>query len=268
MSTTVYIGHAVGDEHGRARGGEAGNQSGKELRISPWYLNSKGWRVLRAIDPVVRMRLADDMRRACNNPNIGYDQSQRNTLWAAVSPYGFDCARVEKPVECDCSSLVRVCLAYAGIRVDNFNTESEAKRLLATGKFEEMKGDQYQKQSAYLLEGDVLVTCTKGHTCIVLNNGDKAEPQPVPPPTPTEKEVLVVGDRVHVRAGDSTDYPVLFTAKKGDRYPYAQTAPSGWYEIVARGSTAFISNKPHLTRLVIGICAESGKQACLNMYKR
>lgn len=29
----VYIGNAVGDEHGKASGGEAGNQSGKELRL-------------------------------------------------------------------------------------------------------------------------------------------------------------------------------------------------------------------------------------------
>ena len=250
MSTTVYIGHAVGDEHGNARGGEPGNQTGKELRISPWYLNKKGWRVLRALDPVVRMRLAEDMRKACNNPMIGYDQSQRNTLWTAVLPHNFDCALVDKPVECDCSSLVRVCLAYAGVRVDNFNTESEAKRLLATGKFEELTGDQYTKQSAYLCEGDILVTCTKGHTCVVLNNGDKADPEPVPPPIPTEQKVLVLGGRVHIRSGDSTDYPVLATAKKGDMYPYVQTAPSGWYEIVFRSSTAFISNKPTLTRLV------------------
>lgn len=29
----VYIGNAVGDEHGKASGGEAGNQSGKELQL-------------------------------------------------------------------------------------------------------------------------------------------------------------------------------------------------------------------------------------------
>lgn len=28
---TVYIGNAVGDEHGRASGGDAGNQTGKGL---------------------------------------------------------------------------------------------------------------------------------------------------------------------------------------------------------------------------------------------
>ena len=43
---TVYIGNAVGDEHGNARGGEAGDQTGKEVKIQPWYLNKKGWRVV------------------------------------------------------------------------------------------------------------------------------------------------------------------------------------------------------------------------------
>ena len=44
---TVYIGNAVGDEHGKAAGGEPGNQTGKELYIQPWYKNKKGWRVFR-----------------------------------------------------------------------------------------------------------------------------------------------------------------------------------------------------------------------------
>ena len=49
--STVYIGNAVGDEHGKASGGEPGDQTGKELQIQPWYKNKKGWRVFRAKDP-------------------------------------------------------------------------------------------------------------------------------------------------------------------------------------------------------------------------
>ena len=61
---TVYIGNAVGDEHGRASGGDAGNQTGKELRIQAWYKNKKGWRVFRAKEPAMRELLAYDMRAA------------------------------------------------------------------------------------------------------------------------------------------------------------------------------------------------------------
>ena len=40
---TVYIGNAVGDEHNKARDGEAGDQTGKGLRIQPWYLKGECW---------------------------------------------------------------------------------------------------------------------------------------------------------------------------------------------------------------------------------
>ena len=82
--------------------------------------------------------------------------------------------------ECDCSSLVRVCCAYAGITLPaSFRTVNEPSNLLKTGRFEEMKGDQFTKQSAYLREGDILCTATSGHTVVVLNNGDKANVEPV-----------------------------------------------------------------------------------------
>lgn len=172
---TVYIGSAVGDENNNASGGEAGNQSGKELKREPWYLSKKGWRVFRAKSKEVAQKIADDMRYAVNNKFIGYDQKQRNTLYTYASKVGFDCSKVENPCECDCSSLVRVCIAYAGIRLRDFNTASEALRLLASDEFIEMVGDKYTEKSAYLCEGDILVTAVKGHTAVVLNNGSKAE---------------------------------------------------------------------------------------------
>lgn len=249
--STVYIGHAVGDENGRASGGDAGNQNGKELRTSAWYLNPKGWRVFRAKDRDTARRIAEDMRRACKNMNIGYDQWQRGTLYAAASLVEFDCSRVDTPCETDCSALVRVCLAYAGIRTANFNTVSEPARLIVSGKFIELTDDKYTKGSAFLMEGDILVTRVKGHTCVVLNDGDKAEREPEPvPPKPTGQVVKVVGRSVRVRMGDNANSRKLFTAHKGEKFPYRGTAPSGWYEIEARGGTAFITSKEAYTRLV------------------
>lgn len=175
MSKTVYIGHAVGDEHHKSKGGEAGNQ-GDELRKSKWYLNTKGWRCFRA--PKNAKLIADDMRYAIANKNIGYDQSQRNTLWNAAAKVGYNCSLVTVPCETDCSALVRVCIAYAGYVTPNFNTVSEPTRLLSAG-FVEMIGEKYTTMPDYLCEGDILVTKTKGHTVVVLNDGDKAnEPEP------------------------------------------------------------------------------------------
>ena len=178
---TVYIGGASIDENGNAHGGKAGNQSGKELRKQAWYKHSKGWRVFRCKDREKACRIADDMRFAIANKNIGYDQYQRNTLYTQAEKYGFNCSKVETPCECDCSSLVRVCCAYVGISLPaSFRTVNEPSNLLKTGEFEEMKGAKYTDKSAYLREGDILCTASSGHTVIVLNNGSKAEDTPTP----------------------------------------------------------------------------------------
>ena len=247
MATVVYIGNAVGDEHGKAYGGEPGDQTGRELRIQPWYKNAKGWRVFRAKSADIRSALAWDMRAACENTHIGYDQHERNTLYKVAALDGFDCAKVTTDCECDCSSLVRVCLAYAGIIVKDFNTASEPNRLMSTGDFEELTDAKYTEQSAYLMEGDILCTAVKGHTAIVLNDGDKAhEPEPVP----TANYVEVIGKSVNVRNSDSKKGRILYTAHKGDLLPFIEVAPSGWYEVMTSRGTGYITNLPKYTRLV------------------
>lgn len=249
---TVYIGNAVGDEHGKARGGEPGDQTGRELRIQPWYKNAKGWRVFRAKSADVRKALAINMRAACENRYIGYDQRERNTLYKEAAHYGFDCSKVTTSCECDCSSLVRVCVAFAGIKTKDFNSVSGPSRLLATGEFIELTDDNHTKESAYLCTGDILCTKVKGHMAVVLNDGPKAdrdpEPQPIPPVV--KQEVEVIGRSVNVRNADSTKGGILFTAHRGDRFPFVCVAPSGWYQIETRKGTGYITNLPKYTRLV------------------
>ena len=248
---TVYIGNAVGDEHGKASGGDPGNQTGNELKIQPWYLNKKGWRVFRAKDAETAKRIADDMRMACNNPDIGYDQKQRNTLYTVSAPLDFDAGRVTTPCECDCSSLVRVCLAFAGIKTKDFNSVSGPDRILATGDFFELTDNKYTTQSAYLCTGDILCTKVKGHMAVILNDGPKADRDPDPvPPEPKEEMVEVVGKSVNVRNADSTKGRILFTAHRGDKFPFIGIAPSGWYQIETRKGVGYITNLPKYTKLV------------------
>lgn len=255
--STVYIGNAVGDEHVKASGGEPGDQTGKELRIQPWYLNKKGWRVFRPKSYEVAQKLADDMRAACDNPAIGYDQKQRNTLYTVADQVGFDCSKVDKPCECDCSSLVRVCLAYAGIKTGNFNTASEPSVLKKTGAFAEMIGPEYTEESGWLKTGDILVTTVKGHTAIVLNNGDHVDPRPPEPPEPEPPEpepntkyVEVIGKSVRVRSSDSILGKTQFIAHKGDTFPLIGIAPSGWYQIETDRDESYITSKSKYTKLV------------------
>ena len=158
-----YGNTAPGDQH-----------SGLEVSTQKWYLHAKGWYVLRAKDPEKREKIAVAMERACANNNIGYSQPTRNTLYSDVKPYGFDPAKTTKKVNTDCSALVRVCVHFAGIPVGDFITSNEASKLMGTGKFEKFTDDAHCKKSDYLMHGDILVTRTKGHTAVVLNDGAKA----------------------------------------------------------------------------------------------
>ena len=74
----VIIGSARHDEHGNCySGGKAGDQTGQEVSTQKLYNHSKGWYVLRAKDDRVAEKLAEAMKIACGNKNIGYDQSER-----------------------------------------------------------------------------------------------------------------------------------------------------------------------------------------------
>lgn len=171
----VKIGSARIDENGKAYGGQAGDQRGGEVATQKWYLHTQGrWRVFRPLSDNAADRIGRAMQAACDNPHVGYDQWQRDTLWNAVQNIGFDIDQLTRDVETDCSALVRVCCAYAGIMLPNFRTYNEPTVLLQSGAFREMHGDQYQKRADYLRRGDVLCTPVSGHTVVVLTNGAKA----------------------------------------------------------------------------------------------
>ncbi len=160
----AIIGSARSSETGSITG-KAGDQTGKELSTQNWYAHAKGWTILRPKDAKAAEAIARCMEAACANRHIGYDQYQRNTLYAEAQKYGFDVSRVEKDVECDCSSLVRVCCAFAGINVPDFNTATEAAVLMKSGAFTRLPCTS----ESQLKRGDILVTNTKGHTAVVLS---------------------------------------------------------------------------------------------------
>lgn len=176
MALRVRIGHASGDENGKIKGGTAGDQTGKEVKISDWYPHDKGWVCFRCIDVAVRERIAEAMEKACGNSMIGYDQTQRDSLIANVRSNGFDPSKTTKNVETDCSALVRLCVAYAyGEDVlGNVNTSTLPDALLNTGKFIKSTDSMLTKSSDYLVRGDILCTPVKGHVVVVLDNGAKA----------------------------------------------------------------------------------------------
>ena len=168
----VLIGSARIDENGRAHGGKAGDQTGKEVSTQNWYKHSKGWVVLRAKDPIKAAKIAQAMRAACVNDNIGYDQYQNQTLWNAVKDKGYDPAKATVKCETDCARLgARVLRLRRHHGASDFYTATEAAYLMDTGEFVKFTSSKYTSQDDYLGAGDILVTKTKGHTAVVLTNG-------------------------------------------------------------------------------------------------
>lgn len=170
----VIIGSARIDERGRLSGGQAGDQKQKsstndtigEVSMQNFYVHSKGWYILRPKDANIAKKIALNMKTACNNKNIGYDQMNR----LGVMTYGVN-SKVK--TETDCSTLVRDCVKEAsGKDPGNFSTLNEADMLEKSGLFE--KRIAY-KSGTILYTGDVLVTKTKGHTVIVIEGAKRTK---------------------------------------------------------------------------------------------
>lgn len=254
----VIFGSARIDENGNLAGGKAGDQTGKEISIQPYYMHKKGWVVLRAKDKGVANVLCKAMQEACANDFIGYDQNQRTTVITELKKKG-SFARIDTFCEADCSSLVRGCCIQAGFDPGNFTTANEASLLMATGKF--MNFDV--KSEAELQNGDILVTKTKGHTVIVVSSSNKVVETVQTTPTATvyldklesakernkdlSGQYLVNASSLNLRTGPTTKHKVLASLSRNtvcSMYGYyTRTEDTDWYLVVANGKTGFVSSK-------------------------
>lgn len=167
----IVIGSARHDEAGKYTNGFKGDQLQKstpdvsgEVSFQNFYMHKKGWYVLRPKNTAVADQIASLMKIACNNPNIGYSQTDR----LGIIKYGVGS---QQKTNCDCSSLVRQCIKEAtGVDVGNFTTANEATMLEKSGLF--------CTRMSYtvgfnLYTGDVLVTKQKGHTVVVVEGNKR-----------------------------------------------------------------------------------------------
>lgn len=171
---SVIIGSARIGETGRATGGKAGDQKQKgtpdysgEVSMQNFYIHQKGWIIIRAKLPTVANKLAAAMKRACNNPNIGYDQNERYRIVKEGTG-------TKKKVDSDCSSTVRECVKEAtGKDPGDFTTANAVQVLEKTGSFE--PAVEY-RSGTKLYTGDILCTKTKGHIVIVVSGAARNVP--------------------------------------------------------------------------------------------
>ena len=139
----VTLAHARADERGGSSGGQPGDQTANkehtrgELLFQDWYVSGSGWDCcMRAKPEKIRKQMSEDACRAVRNTKIGYSQGNRYSLYDVAKPHGFDCGKVDKPVDCDCSSLMTVCANYAGLPIaKDTSTANMQVRYTATKEF-------------------------------------------------------------------------------------------------------------------------------------
>ena len=135
----IIIGAARIDENDDIAGGKTGDQKqmgipDKEGEVSMCELPKEGiWEVFRLEKTEFANRLANTMKTACNNSNIGYDQGNRlDIIKKGVNSLS--------KTSCDCSSLVRACLEETtGKKLDNFTTHNAGRVFDRCGLFEKKK---------------------------------------------------------------------------------------------------------------------------------
>lgn len=256
----VLVGSARSNEFGKATGGKPGDQKqGSEVSTQAWYLHQKGWVVVRALDPTVREKIAKNMEAACANNHIGYCQDHRTTATEAARKYGYDLSKVTVNVETDCSELVRCCCLYAGINVGLFATSNEIAALKATREFQVIYDDSYCTSSEKLLRGDILVTKTKGHTVVVLNDGTKASSTPHTENAVSKTDSAksfnksfagtysVTASKLNMRSGAGMHKSVVKVLSKGTSVKcfgyYTSFAGTNWLLVKAGNLTGYCSEK-------------------------
>lgn len=146
------------DENGKARGGKAGDQTGRECRVGSWY-NFGQKMAYRWKDRKKAEEYAKIITAFCNNKNIGYDQNDRVTLFNILKENNWDYTKVNKPVECDCSEIVGCainCVERKEVVPSWIYTGNLAALLEKTGLFESvLTGTKYCGKSDYLMIGDI-----------------------------------------------------------------------------------------------------------------
>lgn len=193
--TTHYISNTGHDEHGKYRGGEAGDQGG-EYTLKAWY--NRPWSVvLRWPAPAVGLLIARLSIAAALNNNIGYDQNQRRTYWDELVNANYDPSAIKTPCETDCTASTTANVKAAGYIEGIKSLEclspdiysGNMRQCFVAAGFKALTSSKYISSPNYLLPGDVLLY-EGHHACVNITYGkyaDKAEP--------VDKS-LKLGDRV------------------------------------------------------------------------
>ena len=170
----ALCGWASIDERGRASGGAAGDQTGREVRVGSWY-NFGQTEGLRFKDRDLAKRAAAVMKAICQNDHVGYDQGGRTSLYRELKAVGWNVSKLTTDCECDCSSLIAVVLNAVGITVSkDIYTGNMVSAIYATGYFDKLTDAKFMGSGVYARVGDIYVK-PFSHTIMALEDGERKD---------------------------------------------------------------------------------------------
>ena len=154
---------------------QAGDQTGNEVSVTEFYkapwdfcLRYFNWELMREFT-IIAKKLAGCVK-------VGYDQSQRNTLYQELKAVNFDVDKFilsGKKCETDCSAFVYACLCclLPNLRSDaNAPTTSKMEEYYKNKGFTVLKGADYLNGNKNQT-GDILVRAGH-HTAIFQSDSD------------------------------------------------------------------------------------------------
>jgi len=259
----VKIVHAVGDENGGGYGGQAGDQTGREIRVQNWYNRDGGWAVvLECTDSALAARAVDFAIKIAADDSFGYDKTDRATGLQAIQSAGGDVSSAEDS-EFDCSSLARAVYYLAGLKVANVSTHNMEKVFVATGKFIAHREPEWRESADYAKKGCLYLTAGK-HVAIVISNGSKADittDVPINEEAEVEPPYVLIKGKVNVRELPGKYYDAngkvqfcgnpIYVARD-ERLPFCEfDEETGWYGVQCPKGNGFVSNEiPKSAKLV------------------
>lgn len=169
----MRVAHCSIDENGKTKGGNPGDQSKKECCVRSFY--KKPWvYLLRCRDAGKAEKMSQAAEWLANSNLVGYDQSNRLSLYKELKLLQFDYKKLTKPCEADCSSFVSALAQIAGIDIpypsgNAPTTSNMVKIFTGTGMFDLITTDVNKEEN--LKRGDILVGKPASHTVIVLDDG-------------------------------------------------------------------------------------------------
>lgn len=268
---THYISNSGSDENKAYKGGKAGDQTGHEWELKPYY--NRPWTVvLRYPDQAVALTIAKLSISAALNNKIGYDQSQRTTYWKQLKAADYDPSKITTPCEEDCTAGVSANVKAAGylhgikaLEDLPICSSRNMRAQFTKAGFIALTASKYLTSGNWLLPGDILLY-ENHHGAANVTLGKDVRDQwfpedvPAPPVTPSEPSddepdksptddvkppyVVITGSSVNVRKGPSTDYKSMGTVDKSDRLHYfGYTDPNGWLLVEYKNATGWVSGK-------------------------